>query len=225
MAWFDAFAKEYDEWYKSSLGERVDRIEKALVDEMAQPQKGERALDLGTGTGNFAVWLANKGLSVTGYDVSKEMLQEAKQKENAHYVCWMQGDAHHLPFPEASFDLIVSVTAIEFMSKPQVVLRDAMRLLKPGGRLVVGLLAEDSDWGALYNDKAKDPNDLFSQVTLYTEEKVNELLPMDYTLKKGLYIPPNPHLSEEEANKIEKDQQAKQGPHAGFYVVKWEKGE
>jgi SAM-dependent methyltransferase len=66
MAWFEAHASDYDAWYDSELGRYVDSVEKGLIEELAEPVPGERALDIGCGTGKHSIWLAEKGLTGLG---------------------------------------------------------------------------------------------------------------------------------------------------------------
>lgn len=82
MALFDQEASTYDNWYNTPLGSFVDRLEKELIAKSAQPQAGEKALDLGCGTGIFTIWLAKQGLDVTGIDLSSEMLAKAREKHS-----------------------------------------------------------------------------------------------------------------------------------------------
>ncbi|TCS79412.1 class I SAM-dependent methyltransferase [Tepidibacillus fermentans] len=226
MAWFDSFAKDYDQWYESNLGRFVDRVEKKLIEEMAKPEKNEQVLDMGAGTGTYSLWLAKKGLQVTAVDQSKEMLkiaQDKAEKEGLN-IEWQIGDAHQLPFKDGTFDLVVSVTAVEFMDHPKKALREAMRVLKPNGRLVIGVLTKESSWGELYTQKAEeDPNNLFAKAHLYREEEIETLLPYSFQLKKGLYLPPVMQFDEKEAEKIERERQGKQEKGAGFFVIRWDK--
>ncbi|MFX0560374.1 class I SAM-dependent methyltransferase [Tepidibacillus infernus] len=228
MAWFDAFAKDYDTWYQTKLGNFVDRVEKELIESLASPKQGEKVLDIGSGTGTYSLWLARKGLNVIAIDQSVEMMKVAKEKAEAEKLSidWNLGDAHYLPFLGNSFDLVISVTAIEFMDQPQLVLREAMRVLKPNGRLVVGLLTKKSPWGELYRQKAiEDPNNLFAKAHLYTEKELEDLLPYPLTIKKGLYLPPVLEFNEKDAWQQEKEKQELQAEQAGFFAVRWDKEE
>ncbi|WP_339061126.1 class I SAM-dependent methyltransferase [Tepidibacillus marianensis] len=227
MAWFDAFAKDYDEWYESKLGSFVDVVEKNLVEELAQPKPNEKVLDMGSGTGTYSLWLARLGLDVTAFDQSIEMLKVAHskaQRQGGKPIQFVQGNAEKIPFEENTFDLVVSVTAVEFMDEPVNALQEAVRVLKPGGRLVIGLLTKHSPWGELYTEKAKvDPNNLFAKAHLYTEEEVSQLLPMPFQMKKGLYLPPVIDFDNEQAVKTEKEKQKNQEQGAGFFAVRWVK--
>ena len=137
-------ARAYGDWYDTPTGQVVDRLEKALIFRLAQPRKGESALDVGTGTGHFACDLADRGLRVTGYDSSEAMLQIARSKDVD--VTWKRGQAEALPFEEGSFDLVLSVASLEFMPDPELALAEMLRVCAPGGRVVVAVLNAKSPW-------------------------------------------------------------------------------
>lgn len=224
MSWFDTFAKDYDDWYREKLGSFVDKVQKQLIEDLAEPKAGEKALDIGSGTGNYAIWLAKKGLEVTAIDESREMITIAKkkaEKDNLNIHLYL-GKGESLPFSQNSFDLVVSVTTIEFVDNPAQVLREAIRVLKPGGRLVIGVLTKDSPWGEFYQSKIKrDPNNVYAKAHLFTEEEIYELLNTHYVLKKGLYIDPLEEFDEKEAWKREQTKQDEQANRAGFFAIRW----
>ena len=227
VAWFDSFARDYDQWYLSKIGNFIDKVEKELIADLAKFNIGENVLDIGSGTGTYSIWMNKLGLNVTSIDQSKEMINIAKEKASKEKlnIDWILGDAHVLPFPNQSFDLVVSVTAIEFMDNYRVVLNEAMRVLKPNGRLVIGVLTKNSPWGELYQEMAKnDPNNLFSRAHLFTEDEVVNLFDAEFKLKKGLYIPPSDNFNEEDAWISERKLQEAQAENAGFFAIRWNKG-
>lgn len=99
---------------------------------------GERVLDIGTGTGVVAITAARVGAHVTGIDLTPALLEEAQ--ENARIaelpdVQWIEGDAEHLPFPEATFDVVVSQFGHMFAPRPELAVAEMRRVLKPSGRI------------------------------------------------------------------------------------------
>lgn len=151
---FDAVASLYDSWFESPLGQIVDELEKDLLYQFARSRSispearprsnRERVLDVGTGTGHFAADLAMQGWTVVGIDLSPEMLDVARRKEST--VRLVLGDAAALPLASQSFDLVLSVTALEFVADPERAVQEMWRALRPGGRLVVGVLNALSPW-------------------------------------------------------------------------------
>lgn len=173
MADFDHYTQEvaesYDGWFDMPLGRQADRLEKALIYRLAQPRAGERALDVGSGTGHFCIDLASRGLDVVGIDPSPHMLAIARQKSAA--VVWRQGRGEALSFDSDSFDLVLSVAALEFMRQPEVALREMYRLVRPGGRLVVATLNSESAWGRFYVRQARQQGTIFQYAQLYAPRR------------------------------------------------------
>jgi len=99
---------------------------------------GERVLDVGTGTGVVAVSAARAGASVSALDLSPALIEEARAN-GALAACpdiaWTEGDAEDLPYPDASFDVVLSQFGHMFAPRPDVVVREMRRVLRPGGRV------------------------------------------------------------------------------------------
>ncbi len=132
---FDAHAEKY----ASSAVHRFGASLPVLL-ALAAPQPHEQALDVATGTGNTAFAVAELAGQVTGLDVSPGMLAQARQRagqEGVTNVTFLEGEAEQLPFPDAHFDLVTSRHAPHHFRDLAGFLREARRVLKPGGRLVV----------------------------------------------------------------------------------------
>ncbi|HET6157743.1 MAG TPA: methyltransferase domain-containing protein [Dongiaceae bacterium] len=108
---------------------------------LARP--GMRALDLATGTGSLARGLAQRGLTVTGLDVSPEMIAAAKMLDAAQglHIKYVAGKAEETGLRAASFDLVTAATCWHWFDRPKAS-AEVLRLLKPGGWLVICSL----DW-------------------------------------------------------------------------------
>jgi SAM-dependent methyltransferase len=99
----------------------------------AELRAGERVLDIGTGTGTAAAVARGEGREVIGLDGAAGMLAIART--DVPDVEFVEADFAALPFPDASFDVVLAVHALLFAEDHVVVLREWRRVLRPGGRL------------------------------------------------------------------------------------------
>ncbi len=200
---FDDKAGSYDSWYQTAAGRFVDRVEKEAVLAYLEPRPGMSVLDIGCGTGNYSLELARRGLRVTGLDISPGMLAKARAKAEAEGlpVEFVLGDAGQLPFRDNSFDGVISVSALEFLPDPGAALREAYRVLKPCGRLVVGVIGRDSSWGRFYAGKAcRDPGSVFNRARFYTLDELRRAMPGgSVRVCAVLFTPPDFDYRQEQA--------------------------
>jgi ubiquinone/menaquinone biosynthesis C-methylase UbiE len=107
----------------------VDEAERALLDRLLLTVPSARsALEVGCGTGHFTRWLAQRLPRVIGIDRSPAMLAQAARLDPRVPV--VVGDAHTLPFGDRSLDLVVLVTALEFLNAPDQALAEAVRVAR-----------------------------------------------------------------------------------------------
>ncbi|CAG7640407.1 2-methoxy-6-polyprenyl-1,4-benzoquinol methylase, mitochondrial [Paenibacillus solanacearum] len=101
-------------------------------------------LDVGTGPGFLALQFARMGHRVSGLDLSPNMLEiAAKKAAQRQLMCtFLQGDAEALPFADHSFDVVANRHLLWTLPRPGKAIREWMRVLKPGGRLLI----MDGDW-------------------------------------------------------------------------------
>jgi len=102
---------------------------------------GGRVLDAGCGTGQWAVALAERGVRVTGIDLSSEMIRraEAHAAERGAAVEWRVGDVSRLPEPFAVYHAIHARVVLQFVPDVAATLREFRRVLRPGGRLLASV--------------------------------------------------------------------------------------
>jgi len=105
--------------------------------QFARIARGQRVLDVGCGTGVAAIAAARLGAVVTGVDLTPELVERAKQ--NAHTAGTALdlhvGDVEELAFADGSFDVVISQFGHMFAPRPEVAVREMVRVLKPGGTL------------------------------------------------------------------------------------------
>jgi SAM-dependent methyltransferase len=100
---------------------------------------GTRVLDVGCGSGLALVLAARRGAVPSGLDISPGLLDVAR--ERLPDADLRDGDMESLPFGDAAFDAVVGVNAFQFAGDPLRALREAARVTRPGGRVVVSLFA------------------------------------------------------------------------------------
>jgi SAM-dependent methyltransferase len=111
-----------------------------MVEDMQLP-RGSRILDLGCGPGFLSFDLAGRGFCGVGLDSAPAMIQHCKAQAVAqgasglwHYHV---GDVELLPFRDESFDAAICAGVVEYLPNEEILLREAARVLKPGGRFII----------------------------------------------------------------------------------------
>lgn len=136
---FDRIATTYDRVNDLMTAGR-HRAWKRLVIELTQARAGGRYLDVCTGTGDLAFLLANAAQEsgeVHALDFSEGMLAGAKARPwEGLPIHWTQGDAEALPYADGSFDAVTNGFGLRNVTDLDQALREALRVLKPGGRFV-----------------------------------------------------------------------------------------
>ena len=102
--------------------------------DLLAPQKGERILDLGCGTGQLTAKIVESGAEVIGLDKASSMIEEARQQYPR--IRFDLGDAHEFSYPEP-FNAVFSNATLHWISHPEKVVKCVRAVLKPQGRFVV----------------------------------------------------------------------------------------
>lgn len=135
-------ARMRESWMAGDFGviaRYAEAAEEEFIDQL-QLKPGARVLDVACGTGNTAIPAAQKGASVTGVDIASNLLAQARQRAQQAGVSaeFREGDAEQLDFPEASFDVIISVFGAMFAPRPERVAAEFLRVCRPGGTIAMG---------------------------------------------------------------------------------------
>ena len=131
-------------------------------------------LSVGCGPAIIETGLAEHGFNVTGLDVSKEALDQAQDS-----VRTVAGSAENMDFAESSFDAVICVASLQFIENYQEAIRQAVRVLRPDGRLLAMLLNPESDF---FNEKTKNPASYINRI------KHADLNEIERAIAKYFYI-------------------------------------
>lgn len=131
-------AKSYDDWYRTPRGRWIGQCEATLVLDALQPRPGESLLDVGCGTGYFTRAFAGRiDGPIVGVDIDDEWLRFARDHDRSA-ASYQRADARALPFPDRSFDLVVSIAALCFVDDETAAAREIVRVARR--RFGIGLL-------------------------------------------------------------------------------------
>jgi SAM-dependent methyltransferase len=129
-------------WMAGDFGQ-VAKLSAACAEEFASGLKitpGMKALDVACGTGNLAIPAARMGATVTGVDIAPNLLEQARLRAEGEglNVQFDEGDAEQMPYPDASFDLVMSIFGVMFAPRPEKAASELLRVCRPGGRIAMG---------------------------------------------------------------------------------------
>jgi demethylmenaquinone methyltransferase/2-methoxy-6-polyprenyl-1,4-benzoquinol methylase len=131
---FESVARRYD-LMNDLMSFGIHRLWKRAFVAMAAPRAGQRIVDLAGGTGDVAALMAGPDREVMVIDPSAAMMEAGRAREHQH-VHWKLGAAEHLPLDDASVDTLTIAFGIRNVTRIEVALAEALRVLKPGGRFL-----------------------------------------------------------------------------------------
>jgi|OpeIllAssembly_1097287.scaffolds.fasta_scaffold110789_1 SAM-dependent methyltransferase len=133
---------QYDQWYRTPRGDWIGKTEYALLDNLTELRQGESLLDVGCGTGYFTqAFAAGKTAWIAGAERDEAMLRHAI-RHRGDRQSWLIADAQRLPFPDRSFDVVISVAALCFVQDERRALVEMLRVARR--RVALGLLNRHS---------------------------------------------------------------------------------
>ena len=204
---FERLAERYDAWFDEPEGRLIFASELAALRQLSRglPRPW---LEIGVGSGRFAQAL---GIDV-GIDPSRRLLELAR----ARGLKVILGRGEALPFSASSFGAVFLIVTICFVQDPLPVLKEAARVLKGGGSLVLGLVPRESVWGRHYLDQGRRGHPFYSLARFYTPGEIEGLLSQaGFRLRRclsTLYQQPG------EVTKVESPREGCD-PRAGFLAI------
>jgi ubiquinone/menaquinone biosynthesis C-methylase UbiE len=151
-----------------------------FVDRLNIPP-GMRVLDVACGTGNLAIPAARKGAQVTGVDIAPNLLEQGRQRaaDEGLKATFDEGDAEQLPYPDAAFDVVMSMFGAMFGPRPERVAAELTRVCRPGGVVAMANWTPQGFVGKLFalgNRYIPPPPGLPAPVQWGVEAVVRQLL-------------------------------------------------
>lgn len=141
-------------WESGDYGVFAKYLEKGALEffERVNIPPGTRLLDVACGAGQLTLPAARKGIQVTGLDLAANLVQQARAKAAAEglKVQVDEGDAEDLPYPDASFDVVMSLIGAMFAPRAELVASEMIRVCKPGGRIVMGNWTPEGHIGQMF---------------------------------------------------------------------------
>jgi ubiquinone/menaquinone biosynthesis C-methylase UbiE len=146
-------------WMSGDYGTFAKYMEPGALEILAswQIQPGSKMLDVGCGAGQIAIPAARTGVNVTGVDIATNSLEQARARAATEglKVQFDEGDAEQLPYPDASFDTVVSLIGAMFAPRPEKVAAEMVRVCQRGGRILMANWTPTSFVGQMFKAVGK----------------------------------------------------------------------
>jgi len=160
---FEKHTSEYEAWFENNRFVYESEL-RAIKEQL--PKKGE-GIEVGVGSGRFAAPLGIR----LGIDPSSKMREIARTRG----VVAIDGVAEKLPFDDCRFNYVLMVTTICFLDDIEAAFKQALRVLKPGGHLIIGFIDKKSPVGISYEQR-KSESLFYKTATFYSVDEVNSYL-------------------------------------------------
>jgi SAM-dependent methyltransferase len=203
---FDELAREYDAWFDGE-GSLIffNEVEafRTLLPSLPKP-----FLEIGVGSGRFAQALGIE----TGIDPSGKLVEIAKSRG----INAFPGRGEEETFNAQSFGTVFLIVTLCFLDSPLDVLKEARRILMPGGKIVLGLVLKKSPWGQLYQQKKEEGHRFYRYAKFFSCDEVVGML-----VKTGFMGERMLSTIMQKPGNVQHVEEAKEGyyPEAGFTII------
>jgi len=203
---FDGLASEYDAWFDKE-GSLIFFIEvqafRTLLPSLPKPW-----LEIGVGSGRFAQALGIE----TGVDPSIKLVEMARGRGLNAFL----GQGEEELFDEESLGTVFLIVTLCFLDSPLEVLKEANRILTPGGKVVLGLVLKESPWGQFYQQKKAEGHRFYKYATFYSCDEVVRLI-----VQAGFLTEKIVSTLFQKPGELHRVEEPKEGysPDAGFTII------
>jgi SAM-dependent methyltransferase len=203
---FDDLALEYDAWFdkdRSLIFFTEVQAFKSLLSSLPKSW-----LEIGVGSGRFAQALGIE----TGIDPSIKFVEMARRRGVTAFL----GRGEQEFFDEELFGTVFLIVTLCFLDSPLKVLKEAKRILIPGGKIALGLVLKESPWGQFYQAKKAQGHRFYKFATFYSCDEIVRLLD-----QAGFVIEKTVSTLFQKPNKVHRVEKPKEGysPDAGFTII------
>ncbi len=217
---FDTWPDKYEQWFQTSMGQLIRSIELGHIMDLLAPERHDRILDVGCGTGIFTENYLQQGARVTGVDLSLEMLRYSVRKPGLGRLLPAVADMRRLPFADGTFDKTVSITALEFVADGRRAVQELLRVTRKGGRMVIATLNRLSPWAGRRKQNAEnDPDSVFRHVHFRSPDELSRLVGLDGDIRTAIHF--DKHASQQQAKAEEMRHQAAASQRGAFVIGAW----
>jgi SAM-dependent methyltransferase len=147
-------ARQKATWESGDFGQVAKLITPIAEQFMARIElrPGMTLLDAACGTGNLAVIAARRGCITSGLDIASNLVSQARERarQESLNIEFTEGDAEAMPYPDASFDAVVSMYGVMFAPRPERVVSELQRVTKPGGLIAMANWTPDGFIGKMF---------------------------------------------------------------------------
>lgn len=133
------------------IARSVDSHAKEFI-ESCGVKPGMRVLDVACGSGNAALHAARAGAEVTGVDIATNLVEQARTRAREENIRarFDEGDAEEMPYPDADFDLVVTMYGAMFAPRPEKTAAELLRVCRPGGKVAMANWTPGSFTGLMF---------------------------------------------------------------------------
>ena len=156
---FESYPFQYEDWFEKNKFTYLSEL-KAIEEQLPNSGNG---IEIGIGSGRFAAPLGIK----IGIEPSKRMRKIAKRRG----IVAIGGVAEFLPFRNSLFDFALMVTTICFLDNIETAFKEAYRVIRANGQLIIGFVDKDSPIGRLYQKRKKE-SVFYKIATFYSVDEV-----------------------------------------------------